>query len=799
MPTCESCGLESEVEFKFCPACGAKVGGSGAEDLIGSTLNGKYKVVRQIGQGAMGVVYEGEHVALQKRVALKVLHPDLDVTEDSLRRFQQEGIAAGRFTHPGAIQIFDFDREGTRILYLAMEFLDGEDLKSFLKRKGRLAPVEAVSVARQILSVLAEAHALGIVHRDLKPDNVMVLKQSAERLQVKVLDFGLSKLVDVPLGASMQTQVGRIMGTPLYMAPEQVAGEEVDHRADLYALGLILYELMAGLTPFPDQSTTEILFTRASREAPSIAESFPDLGIPPRLDAVLAKALQRRREDRYQGAEEMLADLEAIAEPDLTRSGSVTRSAVRTAPMLAVPAGGDAEEGRGRKRLLVAGVALVLLGPPLFWLAFLRGDGGAAGAGTDPDGGAASRRLADAEPDSLSERQRNYLDGVARASRAREEGNLDAALVYVNDAIALEVDDPAGLMLRARIHLDRLDLASARADVDLARTKTSGDPELEALSGWVHLNAGESQEAAAAFGVAEEAARASGSAALPSALVGRAALALEDGLLGDAGDLLEVALGVDDGSMLTHVYLGRLALAEDDAERALASFFRARSIDASDWRIDLGVAEAYALQGDSLKAERALRDARDRNAYALPVRRGLAANYVERELWTEARDELRDALDRFPDDGPLLVLRGVLLEADGDPTGAIDALEAGLEAGVEDAGTRALLGILHHRAGDTAAARDYYESARSRDDALAEPWLNLGLLALDDGDWRSALELFDGAILRDRGLALAHFARGVTQRDYAGDREGALDSFERYRSVGGDDPRVEDWIEELSR
>ncbi|MFO0981948.1 MAG: serine/threonine-protein kinase [Planctomycetota bacterium] len=206
--------------------CGTKVGlkAERGDPLLGKTLGGKYRVLQKLGAGSMGTVYLGEHIGLKKKVALKILHPELQVTDEALQRFQREGIAAGQFNHQNAIQIFDFDREG-RICYLAMEYVEGRTLREVIQDGRALDVRAAIDFALQLLRVLAEAHRHGIVHRDLKPDNMMIMESATGERVLKVLDFGLSKLLGRPLGASMQTQVGRIVGTPLYMAPEQGEAE----------------------------------------------------------------------------------------------------------------------------------------------------------------------------------------------------------------------------------------------------------------------------------------------------------------------------------------------------------------------------------------------------------------------------------------------------------------------------------------------------------------------------------------------------------------------------------------------
>ncbi len=813
MPTCATCGYKSENDFNFCPTCGSSSGGTERGGLVGRSLNGKYKVGRQIGEGAMGVVYEGEHVALQKRVALKVLHPDLGVTDESMRRFQQEGIAAGRFSHLGAIQIFDFDRDGDRILYLAMEYIDGEDLKTYLRRKGRLAPAEAVAIGVQTLSVLSEAHELGIIHRDLKPDNIMVIKHSGDGVLIKVLDFGLSKLVDVPHGASMQTQVGRIMGTPLYMAPEQVAGDDVDHRVDIYATGLILYELLAGVTPFPDQSTTEILFSRATREAPSITESFPDLGIPPRLDVILKQAMERRRDDRFSTAAEMLERFEALVGGALEGPDARSRSAARTAPLL----GQVQEPKRGVRSLpwmrigVVAALAIVLT------LAFQAGRGGANSGGEtdragdtrteDPstqglssqEGGqaVADQRVRRKGPTAQTAEEQLYLGHIDTAERAFQAGDRDGALVHVNDAMALDLPDPEALALRARIFFEDGDYAAARADAELGRGLFSWDLELANLAGWIELSEERFDQAELAFQSATAIAERLDPKALAPTLAGRSALELARNDVEGAKALAEEAIELDGGLAQAHRVLGEIALVEEDPTAAQASLFRARSLAPGDWRTYMLLGRSYIQAGDLIKAERQLTEARSRNADALEVRQLLAATFVERELWPQARDEVRDALSRSPGDGRLLILRGIILAADGETQGAIDDLTQGLSAGVRDGAAHALLGTLHHGRQEIAAARDHYQSARTLDDQLVQPWLNLGLIDLAAGRWEEAIVLLEGALERDSNLSTALFALGIAHRDYAGDPAAALVAFKRYQDVGGHDNRVDAWIDEL--
>ena len=201
-----------------------RVGDAPGDPLIGRTLGGKYRVLERIGEGSMGTVYRGEHAALKKAIAIKVLRRDLEVGESELRRFQREGIAAGQLNHRNVTQVFDFDRAEDGLVYLAMELVEGKNLAEWLRARGPLPPTLAVELMRQLLATLVEAHRHGIVHRDLKPENIMVVEGQDAAPSLKVLDFGLSKLVDQAQDASHLSLPGRVIGTPLYMAPEQWRG-----------------------------------------------------------------------------------------------------------------------------------------------------------------------------------------------------------------------------------------------------------------------------------------------------------------------------------------------------------------------------------------------------------------------------------------------------------------------------------------------------------------------------------------------------------------------------------------------
>jgi len=479
MTTCLQCGHADAAEFLFCPRCGTKsvAGGTVANPLLGRILNGKYRIEIEIGQGAMGTVYLGEHIGLKKKVALKILHSDLQVSDESLQRFQREGIAAGKFSHPHLIQIFDFDRSDSgsgagRLFYLAMEYVEGVNLTLFMRQRGRLPVDTAVKLARQMLSCLAEAHRHGIVHRDLKPDNLMVSEFSRGELRVKVLDFGLSKLVDRRLTSSLVTQPGRILGTPLYMAPEQVAGDDADGRSDVYAAGLILYEMLAGERPFREKDATQLFLTRPTAEAPSLRANVPDLAVPDELEVLLARALERERAKRFQTAEEMLNALDEVpldAAAARTSAGASTARS-RTAPVPTPFTKGPATTP-GSRRFAIS-LVLGLVAVVLVVVATIRTMTG-SGSGSRP---ARVRMIA---VEKRNDQQQRYVGLLDEARLKLHGGDSQAALTAVNQASLLDCRDAEVFLVRAEIYRARGDLVSAVAEFDTAAaaerpSRTSG-------------------------------------------------------------------------------------------------------------------------------------------------------------------------------------------------------------------------------------------------------------------------------------------------------------------------------------
>lgn len=281
--------------------------------MIGTQFAGKYKITKKLGEGGMGSVYQAVQNPIDRMVAIKVLLGKLAQDEVAVKRFEQEARAVSKMQHPNTVTIFDYGTTDDDRLYIVMEFLRGKTLSDALRASaGGIEERRTIHIIRQVCASLGDAHAAGIIHRDLKPDNIFLTEMGGSKDWVKVLDFGVAKMADAE-GASTLTQTGMIFGTPKYMSPEQAEGKPIDYRADIYAIGVVMYEMLTGRPPFLADTPVALLLKHISEQPRPFRVLRPDIAVSPEIEAIVMKSLAKAPDDRYSSVEQLSADLEACA------------------------------------------------------------------------------------------------------------------------------------------------------------------------------------------------------------------------------------------------------------------------------------------------------------------------------------------------------------------------------------------------------------------------------------------------------------------------------------------------------
>jgi serine/threonine protein kinase len=335
-PKCPRCNSDLRASARYCDSCGTNlkkfeattviaaaensVSSETSDFWIGRTVGVKYELLEKLGEGNIGVVYKARRNDIALEVAIKLLHSKHSTDSKFVERFKREAEAASRIRHSNVVAIYDFSEgDATSPAFIAMELISGDSLDTILRKHGRFTPERAISLMREICKGVGAGHKLGIVHRDLKPANIMIVKSDDEDEQerIKVLDFGLAKLLDLD-GGNALTEVGTVMGTPFYMSPEQCLGEQLDLRSDVYSLGIMLYEMVAGNRPFEG-----IDFGAIKRQhLNTVASPLPaDLGLEPELVATIMRSLSKEREKRQEDAHVFGRDLKKVGAASLVEAG----------------------------------------------------------------------------------------------------------------------------------------------------------------------------------------------------------------------------------------------------------------------------------------------------------------------------------------------------------------------------------------------------------------------------------------------------------------------------------------------
>lgn len=307
---CPQCGRSYGNEDRFCTVDGASLVASGTGSLIGTVVADRFLVHEKLGEGGMGEVYLAEHVRIRRKVALKLMRPWMIGDPVALGRFHREAENASQISHPNVAQVYDFGETPDKLVYLAMEFVDGESLSRILEREKSLHLARTAEVTRQIAEALTAAHTMGILHRDLKPDNVMIGRTRYGTDLVKLVDFGIARAMNRT--TQQFTSTGLIIGTPDYMSPEQLSGDALDERSDLYALALIAYKALTGTAAYPEGASGEALIARMTSPPRRLADSGSEVEWPDSLQSAFDRALAADPNDRYSDPLEFVAELDAV-------------------------------------------------------------------------------------------------------------------------------------------------------------------------------------------------------------------------------------------------------------------------------------------------------------------------------------------------------------------------------------------------------------------------------------------------------------------------------------------------------
>ncbi len=312
MKRCVICGKEFHDQMRFCPFDGGALETIEQDAFIGQTLDGKYCIEAKIGEGGMGAVYRARHLLMDTQLAIKVLHPSLVSDATSVARFQREAQAMARIRHSNAIAVTDFGVTEDQINYIVMELFEGESLRKVLERDKKLPYATAIIIARQVCGALEAAHRSGVIHRDIKPENIFLSPQPDGSYFVKVIDFGIAKIVtDTSQGGPPLTRQGMIIGSPHYLSPEQCTGQELDARSDIYSLGIVLFEMLTGQVPFTAVTPVAVALLHANEPPPSLRKLNPE--IPKALDDLVMSALAKSKTDRPASAREFAEELARVA------------------------------------------------------------------------------------------------------------------------------------------------------------------------------------------------------------------------------------------------------------------------------------------------------------------------------------------------------------------------------------------------------------------------------------------------------------------------------------------------------
>lgn len=300
---CPNCGLTLSIDITICPNDGTVLVPNSDSD---QKLSNQYEFISEIGSGGMGVIYKARHIALNQTVAIKRLHNNR-IDEVSVRRFQQEAKAVTALDHPSIVRVRDFGVSESGQPHMVLDFIEGDTLSKSIQKTAGLPVEESLDIFIQACDALEHAHSRGVLHRDLKPSNIMLVPRIAGAPLVKIVDFGIAKInhPEIESGIMNLTQTGEVFGSPLYMSPEQASGAKLDKRSDIYSFGCVMFETLTGTPPFVGGSSIETIFRQLNDKAPTLKEGSLGRDFPLELETIVAKALEKKPDDRFQSMAEL--------------------------------------------------------------------------------------------------------------------------------------------------------------------------------------------------------------------------------------------------------------------------------------------------------------------------------------------------------------------------------------------------------------------------------------------------------------------------------------------------------------
>ena len=441
------------------------------DPLVGQMVAGRFKVEELIGQGGMGKVYRARHLALDRLICLKMLKPALLEDPTLVGRFEREAKAASRLNHPNGIQILDFGRDTDGGLFIAMEYVQGKDLRIVLRDEWPLEEARLCNIMSQVLSALGEAHAHNVIHRDLKPENIMVEQRRDQLDFVKVLDFGIAKILDSDMPGLTRADV--VCGTPQYMAPEQATGSSLDQRCDLYAVGVILYQMATGHLPFDGQNSMEVLTKHVNEPPVPPRTRQPDAPISEAMESLILRALEKEPALRPQTAEEFRQLLLAVAKKkpllEITADPLITPShnTLPTAQPPTVPLAFEPVP-QPRARLFVGAAAAVAVLGIVAGLVLRSRQTPSAPLAPPPVAAATPAAPPSAPPVQVSRDPAKAQELVQRASEWQAANDTGAARDLLEQAVVLDPDNAeahyrlGGLFLNSKPDRARAEYEAAK-------------------------------------------------------------------------------------------------------------------------------------------------------------------------------------------------------------------------------------------------------------------------------------------------------------------------------------------------